>query len=268
MWDATAGFIRWVDMLNGELLAMRPEGGPVSRHRVGAVAAAMRPRVRGGLVVAIERGFALLDDADGEVQPLGELWSDPSVRMNEGGCDPQGRFYCGSMAYDYAQGRGTLYRLDVDLSVSTVLESVTISNGLAWSPDGSEVYYVDSPCQCVYAYRFDADTGTFHDRRTVVEIAATTGAPDGITVDEQGGVWVALWGGGAVHRYRPDGRVDVVVEVPARKVTACSFGGAGLDELFITTSRVDEVAGDQPGAGALYRARPGIRGLPVSAFAA
>jgi sugar lactone lactonase YvrE len=276
IWDAAVGVVRWVDMLNGELLAMQPgEHGDstVSRRRVCDVAAAMRPRARGGLVVAIERGFALLDDPDdtaspaGALHPLGELWSDPTIRMNEGGCDPQGRFYCGSMDLDLAPGRGTLYRLDPDLSVSTVLEGVSISNGLAWSLDGTEVYYVDSPTQCVHVYRFDAETGTFHDRRTAVSIDAAVGTPDGITVDSEGGIWVALWDGAAVHRYLPDGRLDHVVEVPATRVTACTFGGPALDELYITTSRGGIPDDEQPAAGALFRARPGVRGVPLATFA-
>jgi sugar lactone lactonase YvrE len=272
IWDAGAGLVRWVDMLHGDLLAIRPDGGAFSRRHVGEIAGAMRPRVGGGLVVGVERGFALLDDpdaadSDGGLQNLGELWSDAGVRMNDGGCDPQGRFYCGSMAYDAAPGRGSLYRLDPDRSVSTVLDNVTISNGLAWSPDGSTVYYVDSPTQCVAAFGFDAGSGTFHERRVAVAIDVAIGTPDGITVDEQGGIWVAVWNGGAVHRYLPNGRLDLVIDLPARKVTACTFGGSDLDELYITTSREDLADDEQPLAGALFRARPGICGLPTAAFA-
>ncbi|PRX49402.1 sugar lactone lactonase YvrE [Prauserella shujinwangii] len=266
VWDRAAGVVRWVDMLRGDVLAMAPEGGAVPRIHVGDVAACVRPRERGGLVMAVERGFALMA-ADGEITTLPELWRDPEIRMNDGGCDPRGRFYCGSMAYDAAPGRGALHRLDPDGSTSTVFTGVTISNGLAWSPDGATAYYVDSPTQRVDAFDFDGDTATFTARRTVVEIPAGRGMPDGITVDAEGGLWVALWGGGAVHRYGPEGTLDVVVELPVRQVTACTFGGAALTDLFVTTSRQDVPPGEQPGAGALFRFRPGVAGLPAATFA-
>jgi sugar lactone lactonase YvrE len=265
VWDARSSTLRWVDMLNGELLALEGDHS-VSRRKVGSVAAAMRPRASGGLVVALERGFVLLDDA-GRLTVSPELWSDPTVRMNDGGCDPQGRFYCGSMAYDAAAGRGSLYRLDPDGTVSTVLKGVTISNGIVWGLDGTEVFYVDSPTQRVVAYRFDPETGAFDRPRTVVEIPVVVGTPDGITLDAEGGLWVALWEGGAVHRYLPDGTLDAVVELPVSRVTACCFGGADLDELYITTSREGLAPGEEPSAGALFRADVGVRGVPVHEFA-
>jgi len=267
VWDARAGLLHWVDLLAGVVLSMSPEDGALSRLRVGTVAGAVRPRRRGGLVIAVERGFALLDPGATKPRTLQEVWCDPSVRMNDGGCDPQGRFYCGSMAYDSAAGRGALHRLDPDGSVHTVLAGVTISNGLVWSRDGTTVYYVDSPTQRVDAFDFDPETGTFSARRTVVEIPPERGLPDGMTIDADGGLWVALWGGGAVHRYTTDGRLDEVVDVPVPQVSACTFGGAALDDLYITTSRLDVPDGEQPQAGALFRVRPGVAGLPAAVFA-
>lgn len=143
VWDAAAGVLRWVDMLCGDVLSMAPGDGGIARRHVGAVAAALRPRGGGGLVIAVERGFALLDPGASQPRTMPELWTDPSVRMNDGGCDPQGRFYCGSMAYDAAPGRGALHRLDPDGATHRVLTGVTISNGLAWSADGATAYYID-----------------------------------------------------------------------------------------------------------------------------
>lgn len=260
------GGLRWVDMLAGDVLSLDQKTGEVRRHHVGSVAAALRPRATGGAVIALERGFGLLDagqlDAGGEPHLLGELWSDTSVRLNEGGCDPQGRFYCGSMAYDAAPGRGELYRLDVDGGVTSVLDKVTISNGLAWSPDRATAYFVDTPTQRIDAFDYDPRTG-LTCRRTVVHIDAEVGAPDGLTVDAEGCLWVALWGGSAVRRYAPDGRLDGVVELPVTQVTACTFGGPGLNELYITTSRLGIDPAAQPEAGALFRADVGVRGIPV-----
>ena len=261
VWSPAWGGLRWVDMLAGDVLSLGSDGA-IERRHVGEVAAAVRPRRGGGAVIGIERGFAL-EDPDGAVRPLDEVWSDPSVRMNEGGCDPDGRFYCGSMAYDQREGAASLYRLDPDGAVEVVLEGLTVSNGLEWSPDGTLAYHNDTATREIAVYAYDRELG-FTGRRVLV---ALEHRPDGLTVDAEGGIWTALSDGGAVRRYTPDGVLDAVIEVPARKVTACTFGGAALDEMFITTSRDGLGPEDEPLAGALFRAMPGTRGLPVREFA-
>jgi sugar lactone lactonase YvrE len=261
VWSERWGGLRWVDMLAGEILSLRSDGS-IERRHVGEVAAALRPRRDGGAVIGIERGFAL-EDPDGTVRPLDELWHDRSVRMNEGGCDPDGRFYCGSMAYDQREGAAALYRLDPDGSVHVALEGLTVCNGLEWSPDGKLAYHNDTATYSIAVYAYDRDAG-LTGRRAFAELEHR---PDGLTVDAEGGVWTALSDGGAVRRYTPDGELDAVIELPARKVTACTFGGPDLDELFITTSREGVEPGDDPLAGALFRAVPGVRGLPAREFA-
>ena len=264
VWSERWGGLRWVDMFAGDVLSLAPDG-TIARERVGELAVAVRPRRDGGAVLGVERGFALQDRA-GTVEALPELWSDPNLRMNEGGCDPEGRFYCGSMAYDKQPGAGALYRLDPDNAVTVVLEGVTVSNGLEWSPDGSRVYYNDTDTYRTDVFDYDAEAG-LTGRRHFVEVPRDIGRPDGLTVDSEGGVWVAMNHGGAVHRYTPAGALDAVVEVAARQVTACTFGGAALDQLFITTSRENLEPGDDPPAGSVFRAEPGVRGLPVREFA-
>ncbi len=263
VWSERWGGLRWVDMLAGDVLSLADDG-TIDRRHVDNVAAVLRPRRQGGAVIGVERGFAL-EEADGTLTHLGELWSDTNVRMNEGGCDPDGRFYCGSMAYDERPGAGALYRLDPDDSVHVVLENVTISNGLEWSPDGSRAYYNDSPTQRIDVFDYDSESG-LSGRRPFAEVPAEAGAPDGLTVDEEGGVWVALYGGGAVRRYTPEGMLDEGIEVPAKQVTACTFGGWGLDQLFITTSREDLKPSGDPLAGSLFRAAVGVAGMPVREF--
>lgn len=264
VWSERWGGLRWVDMLAGDVLSLRPDGS-VSRKHVATIAAALRPRTRGGAVIAVERGFAL-EESDGGLTKLPELWSGTDVRMNEGGCDPDGRFYCGSMAYDRTPRAAALYRLDPDGSARVVLEGVTISNGIEWSPDGSCAYYTDTATYRVDVFDYD-HSGGLANRRVFVEVSHSDGRPDGLTVDVEGGVWVALNHSGTVRRYTPQGRIDEVVEVPPRQVTACTFGGANLDELFLTTSRENLPTGEQPLAGSLFRARVGVRGLPVREFA-
>jgi sugar lactone lactonase YvrE len=265
VWDPATALLHWVDMLAGDVLTMDPGDGRIRRVHVGDVAAAVRPRSHGGLVVAVERGFGTLDPHEQAYTPLVELWTDPGVRMNEGGCDPQGRFYCGSMAYDESPGRGTLYCLDTDRTARRVLGDVTISNGIVWSLDGAQVYYVDTPTHRIDVFDHDPATGELSDRRPLVHVDPEHGAPDGLTQDADGGLWVALWGGGAVHRYTLDGRLDAVVEVGPRQVTACTFAGPGLTDLYITTSR-DKLSAPEPAAGALFRYRPGVRGTPVRPY--
>ncbi len=264
VWSERWGGLRWVDMLAGDVLSLRPDG-TVERRHVGTVAAALRPRRRGGAVIGVERGFAL-EEPDGTLRTLDELWTDTGVRMNEGGCDPDGRFYCGSMAYDKTPGAGALYRLDPDGSTRVVLERVTISNGIDWSPDGSRAYYNDTETYRVDVFDYDRDAG-LTNRRPFAHVPPGDGRPDGLTVDAEGGVWVALNHSGTVRRYSPDGAPDAVVEVPPRQVTACTFGGDRLDQLFITTSRENLPPGEDPLAGSLFRAEVGVRGLPVREFA-
>lgn len=276
VWVPAWGGLHCVDLLAGDILAVEVATGSVTRHRVGTVAATVRPRAGGGAVVAVERGFLLVDsggpdDPSGLVagarRPLGELWgAADGRRMNDGGCDPDGRFYCGSMAYDERRGAGSLYRLEPDRTHTAVLAGVTVSNGLAWSPDSSTAYYVDTPTLRVDAFDYDLDRG-LTGRRPLVTVPPGVGEPDGIAVDAEGGLWVALWGGGAVRRYTPAGRLDGVVRLPVPRVTACTFGGEALSTLYVTTSRVATDLDRHPEAGALYAVDVGVGGLPVQPFA-
>jgi sugar lactone lactonase YvrE len=249
-------------MLAGDVLSLAADG-TVERLHIATIVAAIRPRRDGGAVLAVERGFAL-QDPDGTLTSLRPLWDEASrLRMNEGGCDPDGRFYAGSLNYDLKPGAGSLHRLDPDGSTTVVIDDVTISNGLGWSPDGSLAYYVDTATDRVDVFEYDSERG-LSGRQPFVD---APGSPDGLTVDAEGGVWVAMYGAGCVRRYGPDGTLDEIVELPVTKATACTFGGPGLDQLFITTSREHLKPGVEPQAGALFVTSPGVRGLPTHVFA-
>jgi sugar lactone lactonase YvrE len=170
------------------------------------------------------------------------------------------------MAYAETPGAGTLYRLDPDGTVHVTLREVTISNGLQWNRAGNTVFYADTPTGRVDSFDFDAESGVFTNRRTFTEISGG-GFPDGMAIDEDDGIWVALWGGSAVHRYDRAGRLDLVVDLPVSNVTACAFGGPDLQTLFITTSRQSLDPADQPDAGAVFRYEAGVRGARQHAFA-
>ena len=239
-----------VDMERGDVVRIADDGTERDRLHVGAIAAVIRPRVSGGLVIAAERHLVLLDGA-GDRTDLPDAFTDDSVRFNDGGCAPDGSFYCGTMAYDQAHGRGRLFRFAADGGSEVVLPSVTVSNGFWFSPDGSLAYYNDTPTQHVDVFDWAPETG-LTNRRHFAEIDPDDGSPDGLTVDAEGYVWVACWGGSAVRRFAPDGRLDEVVEVAAAQVSSCTLGGPSGDTLFITTSRQglpDDAAG---AAGALF----------------
>jgi sugar lactone lactonase YvrE len=260
VWSERWGGLRFVDMLAGDVLLLEPDGS-VNRHHVAEIAAAVRPRRGGGAVIGIERGFAL-EEPDGSIVRLDELWDDSNLRMNEGACDPDGRFYCGSMAKDKRPGAAALYRLDPGLTVHVVLEGVTVSNGLDWSPDGARAFYNDTDTYRTDVFDYDPESGLTGRR----PFADTPGhRPDGLTVDAEAGVWVAYPHEGKVRRYDGEGALDAVVDLPTVKVTACTFGGPALDELYVTTSR-ENVEGD-PLAGSLFRVEVGVKGVPTREFA-
>ena len=263
VWSDSWGGLRLVDLFAGDVLTLADDG-TVTRRHVDSIAAALRPRVGGGAVIATERGFTL-EAADGTFTALPDVWADDSVRMNDGGCAPDGSFYSGSMAYDQRTGAGALYRLSPDRSVSRVHSDVTISNGLDWSPDGTLAYYNDTPTGRIAVFDYDSDAG-LTGLRPFIEIPESVGYPDGLTVDSDNGVWVALYGGGAVHHYSAQGRLEQIITVDARNVTACTFGGPDLSQLFITTSRENLDPGQDPLAGAIFTATPGVTGRTVQAF--
>ena len=217
-------------------------------------------------MVAAERTFVLLGPdglVDGE---LGPIFEDERIRFNDGGCDPAGRFWMGTMAYDESEGMGSVYRLDPDGDVATVLTGVTISNGLSFAPDGRSAWYVDTPTDRVDRLEVDPAMGTITRRCPIVE-HVDPGHPDGIAVDVEGGVWAALWDGSGVNRYDAQGRLTDVVRLPCRQVTCPAFGGPDLRDLYVTTSRRGLPKGEQPAAGALFRLRPGVTGMPVLPYA-
>jgi sugar lactone lactonase YvrE len=273
-WHAERGELLWVDILGRTLHRGRPgldgalesvETITLDRH-VGAVA----PATAGGYVLAAGTGFLYVDDV-GAVHELAQPAAERGdVRMNDGACDAQGRFWAGTMAYDESPGAGALYRLELDGSCTTVLTGLTISNGIGWSPDGATMFLVDSGTSRVDAFDFDPSSGDISRRRTIVAIEEPGVAPDGLTVDEDGGIWVALWGGGAVRRYRPDGALLTAVPLPVDRPTSCAFGGPDRSTLFVTTARhgLDAAAlSRQPHAGHVFRIEGlGVRGTPCAPY--
>ena len=268
-WDDVGQRMLVVDMLAGAVVDVTSPGAP-ERFDVGSrVAAVVRGRVCGGFIVATEHGFSLFDERFSIERRLPDVLHEPAIRFNEGGCDPHGRFYCGTMADDATPAAASVYRLGPDGAATTVLDAVTISNGLQWSGDGSLAYYIDSPTRRVDVFDVDEADGSFHNRRPFVTFGDDVdGDPDGMTIDAEGALWVAVWGGGAVRRYDADSTLTEVVDVPGvTHTSAAAFGGAQLDTLYITSSRQHLPEDAEPQAGAVFAVRPGVRGTVLPRYA-
>ena len=258
-WHEERQELLWVDILGRGFhrATLKADGSPdevrtmaLDRH-VGAVA----PVTGGGYVLAAGQGFLFVDETSSVAELAQPEAGNADVRMNDGACDPQGRFWAGTMAYDESPGAGTLYRLELDGRCSTVLTGLTISNGIGWSPEGATMYLSDSGTGLVEAFDFDGVTGAITGRRTLVHIDQPGAAPDGLTVDEQGDIWVGLYGGWAVNRYAPDGSLRATGRIPVAQATSCAFGGGDRRTLFVTTGRerLDEAALErQPDAGRVF----------------
>ena len=262
VWDAGEGCLYWVDIERGEVHRFDPE----ARHDTVAITldrqvGAVGLRDGGGLVLAVREGFATWRPGQAGVDVVARpLGSNSLCRMNDGACDAAGRFWAGSMALQEDVLRaGSLYRLDPDGSIVEVLAGVSLSNGIDWSPDGRTMYHVDTSAHTLSAYPFEGLTGALGPARALIDFEPDTGYPDGIAVDAEGCIWVALWLGSRVCRYSPAGELLGVVEIPTPLVTSCAFGGPTLEDLYITTASRD-LDPAPAGAGDLYLARPGIQG--------
>lgn len=270
VWDDRDGALLWVDIPRGQLHRFHVDAGTDEITDVGQQLGAVALREQGGVVLAMEDGFALMAPG-GSAQMIAPITAhDSNLRFNDGKCDPAGRYFAGTMAKDYTQGASQLHRLDPDLSVTTVLRDLTISNGLAWAADGRTMYFIDTPTHGIDAFDYDVAAGQIARRRRIIDIPERLGFPDGMCIDDDGCLWVALYDGGAVHRYTPDARLDAIIELPVTKATSCAFGGSGLDRLFITTSTerfTAEQFQGQPLAGAVFVCEPGVTGPSPSRFA-
>ncbi|MFD0960833.1 SMP-30/gluconolactonase/LRE family protein [Paenibacillus chungangensis] len=264
-WDKRQGLLYWVDIIGECIHVYNPHDGSDRAIPVGMMPGAVVLRESGGLVMAAGRGLYGLDAERGEPKEIAILQDEPAGnRFNDGKCDPAGRFWAGTMPMGESAPTGSLYCLDTEHSVARHAEAIYCSNGLAWSADHATMYYIDSPTKKVVAYEYDKQAGTIANPRTVVVIPEGEGVPDGMTIDDEGMLWIAQWDGWKVSRWNPaDGTKIGEIAVPASQVTSCTFGGDRMDELYITTARVglDEAAlVEQPHAGGLFRIKLGVIG--------
>ena len=270
-WDAETQRLIWVDITAGLVHRFDPLSGRDESIEVGQPVGAAVPTTSGLLALATRDGFSLLDPSTGRPEFVAEFEATvPETLINDGKCDAAGRFWAGTKDVEGRRPLGSLFRLDADLSLTRVLTEVTISNGLGWSPDQRTMYYIDSATYAIDAFDFELETGSVSNRRRLVELPEAWGLPDGLTVDEEGFLWVAFWTGSAIRRLSPVGEVLSVVELPVSLVTSCAFGGNELSDLYVTSARVGLSGAqlkEQPHAGGLFRLSPGVRGLAAHPFA-
>lgn len=273
LWDAARGCLIWVDILAGHLHQYRPGAGDQVVHMAGVAVGAAGLRAGGGYVLAAADGFRLVGaDGTADGDPLRPPGMAADIRFNDGACDPAGRFWGGTVARDRRPGAGALYRLDAGGGITTMLEDVTESNGLGWSPDGGTFYYIDSgePRPRIRAFPCDLAAGTLGLPRDLVQPPAEHGIPDGLTVDADGCLWVAFWGGHAVRRYSPGGELLAELPVPVSQPSCPAFGGPDLEDLYVTTAWEDMTQAQraaEPLAGHLLHTRvEEVRGQPAGQF--
>ncbi len=276
VWSVAEQALYWVDIENRRFSRLYPASGKYEVFEVGLPVGVLAPRERGGLVMATKEGFAFWDwQAEPRLQFIANAnpeASKPHNRFNDGAVDSQGRFWAGTMCegYDDCEGAGSLYRLNLDCAVSVMETGLTVSNGIGWSPDKTRMYLTDSPRKIIYVYDFDAQSGTISNRRAFVHTPNEASVPDGLTVDSEGFVWSARWGGWRIIRYDPDGKIEREIQMPVQYPTSCAFGGPNLDELYITsawTALSEQKRAQQPRAGDLFRLQTGIKGQEQHKFA-
>jgi sugar lactone lactonase YvrE len=269
-WLADRQVLQHVDITGRELHRLDPVSGERSVEAVDGDLGFAVVREGGGSVRGIERELVAVA-ADGERRVLAAVEPDATDnRFNDGQCDGAGRLWTGTLSRIRERGTAALYRVDPDGSVTAVRERLTLANGTGWSPEGDTMYFIDSTEQRVDAFDYDVRDGTLGARRVLAEVAPADGLPDGLAVDAEGGVWVALFGGGVIRRYARDGALTEVVALPTSNVTSLAFGGPALDRLYLTTARHRLTATQlqaQPLAGAILQLDPGVRGLPDRPFA-
>lgn len=264
-WDDRTKSLTWVDITAGTVHVVNESSLELHTFNIGSDVGAALPAAPGSWLLAAGDGLTILRN-DGTMEPLLSVLSDPSIRFNDAKCDPHGRAFIGTMAYSQQPGLASLFRLDGRASVETIFSGLTVSNGMAWSPAGDTFWFIDSATHSVSRFEFDPATGSVGRELSKIHIPAELGMPDGACIDDDGCIWVALWGGSAVHRYTPDGLLDSIIRFPVSQVTSCAIGGASNDVLFVTSARhglsSDQLAA-QPLAGSVFATAANITGRPV-----
>ncbi len=256
VWDEMNKIIYWLDIVKGEIHQYRLHEKEHNIFYVGEMVGCIALRESGGLIAGLESGIAFIDVEQNKIQYITNPENELENRFNDGKCDAAGRLWAGTMAVSEEDNKGSLYVLETDLLVKKKLENVSISNGIAWNADSTVMYYINTPTNYVFAFDYDIKTGDIDNQRVVIDLTHENGYADGMTIDEEGMLWIAFFGGWRVARYDPaTGKPLQQIELPVANVTSCTFGGDDLNDLYITTASKglsDEDIKQQPDAGKLF----------------
>lgn len=263
-WDEKTQTLYWVDILQKKIHA-----GTELLAELDDFVGCLAPRKNGNLILGKRASFADFDLSTSQQTVLYALNEPATNRINDGKCDPAGRFIAGTMDMNESAPAGLVYSFD-GASMRTLLRDVTISNGLAWSPDFKTFYYIDTPTREVKAFDYDITIGEIANPRVAIHVHESLGWPDGMTSDTEGNLWIALWGGAQVTRWNPNtGQLLEQVPVPALQTSSCVFGGKNRNELYVTSAWVGMSEGDlnkYPLSGGLFRVETKFEGMPTFEF--
>ncbi len=265
-WHPEKKLFYWVDIFSKKLFICRPKTRTRRIIKLPEMVGCVVPRKSGGVIVALQNGIAALDIETEKLTYLLEIEKHlPANRFNDGKCDPAGRLVVGTMAIQATPGAGALYSIDKNLQVKKLLDNLCISNGMGWSLDYSIFYFIDSPTRKVMAFDYNLETGDIRNKRVIITVPKVMGVPDGMTVDEKGMLWIALWGGSCVSRWNPlTGKLLQIFPIPALNASSCTFGGLEMDELYITTARqgMNKAQLNKfPLSGSIFRFKTDIKGM-------
>lgn len=266
LWDSKANVLLWIDILGKKVWRTDPSANQHTPSDIGQFVGTIVPRRDGGVMLALHHGLGHYDFATQKLNLICDPENNqPALRFNDGKCDPAGRFWAGTMLVEGGAPLGSLFCLYPDLHVERKVTEVGCSNGIVWSLDHKTMYYIDTVLKRVDAFDYDNDTGFISRRRVTFNIPKELGSPDGSTLDADGMLWVAHWGGSCVTRWNPlAGKLLTKINLPVSQVTSCAFGGPKLDRLYITSARIGR--DKEPLAGGLFCVDPGVRGIPACEF--
>jgi sugar lactone lactonase YvrE len=271
VWCPIDKVLYWVDIKRPAIHRFNPATGSSETWLMTEDIGCLALRQLGGAIVALRSGFAYIDFCTGEVRKLASpVLGEPNLRFNDGRCDRRGRFWAGTLHEKRQVGTAALYRFDPDGQCSQMIGGITVSNGIAWSPDNLTMYFADSWTRTIFSFDFDLDSGTPYNRRIFAELPLGSGVPDGATVDSEGFLWSANFDGGCITRYAPNGSVDRVIQMPVQRPTSCAFGGEDFSILYVTSASLDLTEKQRiaaPLAGGLFAVDAGVKGLPEPRFA-
>ena len=262
-WDSKRSRLHWVDIIGKKIISQNLDGSNIHALEVDGNPGCVVLSDDGTMVAGVDNQISSLDGDGNLLRVLADTNEDSRLRFNDGKCDPSGRFWVGSMDRKEKNKLGSLYSWNSIEGLVTREQGVTVSNGMGWSPDNSLFYYIDSPTREVSVYDFDLSTGSINNKRRFIGFSEEDGFPDGMTIDNEGRLWIAFWGGSKIMCVNPDSKaIEEVVSFPVSKITSCAFGGEKMDQLFITSAKVQVNEKDEPMAGKTFVVSLGVKGLP------